>query len=195
MVMYSLLGTYNQRPNLPVLYFGGNQTAGEFYTRIIKGSIQVKNGRDGEDSWTKESDLLVQDKWLQISFVYKSKIMDVYVNGQLLHTFSLGVIGLSKGARLRIGNAGLKNDYVRELRFWSKALTPTEINDYLYLPVNPEMPNLEMYVPFDKEHGAKDISLNAAISGFDENGSMTFIDNVKFPSETLIIEELENKPE
>ncbi|MEG0889701.1 MAG: DUF1735 domain-containing protein [Bacteroides sp.] len=190
---YSMLGTYNDRPNLTIVYFGGpNPNAGAFYTRIIKGKLQVQSGRDGDDSWTRETDLIQGKRWIQITFVYNRKKMDIYINGELIHTFALGNIGISKGNGIALGNGGLRSgDYFRELRFWSKALTPQEINNYLYLPLDPQTPNLEMYLPLTKEVGIKDISHNNNKVEIFSGAQYQFIENVLFPSLELAFDKEE----
>lgn len=190
---YSMLGTYNDRPNLTIVYFGGpNPNAGAFYTRIVKGKLQVQSGRDGDDSWTRETDLIQGKRWIQITFVYNRKKMDIYINGEMVHTFALGNIGISKGNGIALGNSGLRaGDYFRELRFWSKALTPQEINNYLYLPLDPKTPNLEMYLPLTKEVGIKDISLNNNKVEIYSGAKPEFIENVLFPSLELTFDKKE----
>ncbi|MEG0464732.1 MAG: hypothetical protein RR592_12800, partial [Bacteroides sp.] len=87
---------------------------------------------------------------------------------------------------------GLRSgDYFRELRFWSKALTPQEINNYLYLPLDPQTPNLEMYLPLTKEVGIKDISHNNNKVEIFSGAQYQFIENVLFPSLELAFDKEE----
>lgn len=54
------------RSNLTTAYLS-NGTGGEFYTRISStAGIQVKNGRDGDDTWTQIP--LQAGKWLIITY-------------------------------------------------------------------------------------------------------------------------------
>ena len=54
---------------------------GDFYTRITNDKgIQIKNGRDGDDTWTNKP--LSNGKWLNISLVHRNaSSISVYVNG------------------------------------------------------------------------------------------------------------------
>ena len=60
-----------------------------------------------------------------------------------------------------VGNSGYHNDYLREIRLWDKALTESEINDYLYLPMDPATPHLISYLPLSKEMETKDLKAPA----------------------------------
>lgn len=171
------------RDNLNVGYFGGQE--GGFYTRIYgsKG-IQVKNGRDGDDTWTQKS--LPANKWLQITFVYKDQTVSVYVNGVLQKTFGTTKIFHKEGSSFSIGNDKY-DDYLREVRFWSKPLTETEILENLYLPLDPNTEALESYLPLTKEAGLTDLTPHNNIVTKHAQTRVQWIENVKFPSDELVI--------
>lgn len=186
---------------------GSNQTTmsiqsgtGDFYTRIrADKGIQLKHGRDGEDTWTQKP--LSVNKWLHLSFVYKnSSQVSIYVNGELLKTFITSPIYFSnqKKCCLFIGNTTYTGVYIREARMWSKALTEGEIVDKEYLPQDPKDPDLIMYMPFTKEEGdeMKELTGNWEISDFrsldiwdEDPAKITYIENVLFPTEELTIVE------
>ncbi len=65
---------------------------GDFYTRITNDKgIQIKNGRDGDDTWTNKP--LSNGKWLNISLVHRNaSSISVYVNGELQKTFETSPI-------------------------------------------------------------------------------------------------------
>ena len=139
------------RSNLTTAYLS-NGTGGEFYTRISStAGIQVKNGRDGDDTWTQIP--LQAGKWLHITYVHKDKKTTVYVNGKVQKVFENSAITFGENSMIIVGNSGYWNDYLREIRLWDKALTESEINDYLYLPMDPETPHLISYLPLSKEAG------------------------------------------
>lgn len=192
-VIYSSL----TRRNLTTAWID-DHGGGEFYTRIanIPGyeghgvGIQVKNGRDGADTWTQKP--LKAGEWLHISYVYKNQTVSVLINGELHKTFETTPIYLKNTPKSgwTVGNDSYSNDYIRELRFWDKALTQAEINDKLYLPQDPETPGLIMYMPITKESALEELTGNWNVTK-GSNTTMEYIDNVIFPAEKLIIEEPE----
>lgn len=179
--LYSSLTRSNQ-----TTAFIANWAGSEFYTRInATTGIQVKNGRDGDDTWTKVP--LEPHKWLHISYVHKNNTITVYVNGRVHKVFPTGAIWMSDESWIQVGNGGYNNDYLRELRFWSKALSESEINDMLYTPVSPDTPHLEAYLPLTKEAGTKDLVAPEGTENVEVTGNFEFVENVKFPSDDLVI--------
>lgn len=163
-----------------------NWAGSEFYTRInATTGIQVKNGRDGDDTWTQV--LLSPHKWLHISYVHKDNTVTVYVNGRVHKVFPTGAIWMTDESWIQVGNDGYNNDYLRELRFWSKALSESEINDMLYTPVSPDTPHLEAYLPLTKEVGTKDVVAPEGTDNVVATGKFEYVENVKFPSDDLVI--------
>lgn len=79
-------------------------------------------------------------KWLHITYVHKDKKTTVYVNGKVQKVFENSAITFGENSMIVVGNSGYRNDYLREIRLWDKALTESEINDYLYLPMDPATP-------------------------------------------------------
>ncbi|NYI49044.1 DUF1735 and LamG domain-containing protein [Macellibacteroides fermentans] len=184
------------RSNLTTIYF--NDAKGEFYTRIdATQGIQVKNGRDGADTWTQIP--LQAGKWLNISFVHKDKKTTVYVNGKVQRVFENSTISFNENTHFTIGNTSYNNDYIREVRLWDKALTEAEIIDCLYLPMNPDTPHLISYLPFTKEASKEIDGYKYPIDLKVPDGSnipkrtnptkIIFIENVKFPADELVIVE------
>ena len=173
------------RGNLNAGYF--NDQVGGFYTRINRTTgIQVKNGRDGDDTWTQKP--LKANIWYQISYVYKDQTVSVYVNGELQKTFGTTKIYHQEGSGYNIGNDKY-NDYIREVRFWSKALTETEIFENLYLPLDPNTEALESYLPLTKEAGLTDVTPHGNQVSLHEYSSISWLENVKFPADELEIVE------
>lgn len=163
-----------------------NWAGSEFYTRInATTGIQVKNGRDGDDTWTQVP--LAPHKWLHISYVHKDNTVTVYVNGRVHKVFPTGAIWMTDESWIQVGNDGYNNDYLRELRFWSKALSESEINDMLYTPVSPDTPHLEAYLPLTKEAGTKDVVAPEGTDNVVATGKFEYVENVKFPSDDLVI--------
>lgn len=179
--MYSSL----TRSNLTTAFIS-NWAGSEFYTRINSSQgIQVKNGRDGDDTWTQVP--LQPNKWLHISFVHKDNTVTVYVNGKVHKVFPTGAIWMTDASWIQVGNEGYRGDYLRELRFWSKALTEADINDMLYTPISPNSPNLEAYLPLTKEAGTKDLVAPEGADNVVVTGTFDFVENVKFPADDLVI--------
>lgn len=179
--LYSSLTRSNQ-----TTAFISNWAGSEFYTRInATTGIQVKNGRDGDDTWTQVP--LAPHKWLHISYVHKDNTVTVYVNGKVHKVFPTGAIWMTAESLIQVGNDGYKDDYLREIRFWSKALSESEINDMLYTPVSPDAPHLEAYLPLTKEAGTKDLVAPEGTDNVEVTGKFEFVENVKFPSDDLVI--------
>lgn len=173
------------RSNLTTAFIS-NWAGSEFYTRINSTQgIQVKNGRDGDDTWTQIP--LRPHTWLHIAYVHKDNTVTVYVNGKVQKVFPTGAIWMTEKSLIQVGNDGYKDDHLRELRFWSKALTEAEINDNLYLPLSPDTPHLEAYLPLTKEAGTKDLVAPDEVQNVTVTGTITWIENVKFPAEDLVI--------
>lgn len=176
------------RGNLTTAYIS-NHGGGEFYTRINQTTgIQIKNGRDGDDTWTQKS--LSPNVWLHISYVYREGSISVYVNGELQKTFETTPIYINNNADSGwiIGNEGYRNDYIREVRFWDRALTEAEIIDKLYLPQDPQASGLLMYLPFTVESELEDLTEKWNVTK-GETTTISYVENVIFPSDKLEIEE------
>ena len=173
------------RSNLTTAYLS-NGTGGEFYTRISStAGIQVKNGRDGDDTWTQIP--LQAGKWLHITYVHKDKKTTVYVNGKVQKVFENSAITFGENSMIVVGNSGYRNDYLREIRLWDKALTESEINDYLYLPMDPATPHLSSYLPLSKEMETKDLKAPAGTENVTTKARIEYVENVKFPADELVI--------
>lgn len=69
-----------------------------------------------------------------------------YINGKLHHTFTTSPLEVEKEG-WGFGNSNLSNYYLREVRFWNRALT-SEILDKYYLPEPANSPGLEACFPF-----------------------------------------------
>ena len=183
MVNYSSL----TRGNLTTCYFS-NGAGGELYTRInATQGVQIKNGRDGDDTWTQKP--LKARKWMQISFVYKDQSVSVYVNGELQKTFLTTKLSPKQEKSITIGNGGYRDDYIREFRFFNKALTDTEILENVYQPLSYDTPNLEVYIPFTRETEINDVLDKGTEVELQNSTRIEWVDNVKFPSEELVIVE------
>lgn len=177
--------------NITTFYMNGRAGGGEFYTRIhgTRG-IQVKNGRDGDDTWTYKK--LNTNVWLHISYVYKDASISVYVNGELQKKFETSPIylGSTSDSSWGVASGQYSGVYIREVRFWKKALTEGELIDKLYLPQDPQDPNLLLYVPFTKtdQRNPEELTGNWNITYYgDEQTRVEYIDNVLFPADKLEI--------
>lgn len=68
-----------------------------------------------------------------------------------------------------------------------QALTESEINDYLYLPMDPATPHLISYLPLSKEMETKDLKAPAGTENVTTNARIEYVENVKFPADELVI--------
>ena len=175
-----------------------------FHNRIsATGGLQVKSeGRDGTDTWTNKA--VPEKQWLYVTYVYRKSglvgHLTVYVNGEMQKTFVTSLLYLDKQGRWGFGNSNVKDYYLRELRFWNRALTPAEIQDKSYLPENAKSEGLEAYFPLTKESydettkTFKDLtgkwkwSLAPKIQEGTVNFNYEIVDNVTFPAKSLTIE-------
>lgn len=176
------------RGNLTTGYIS-DHGGGEFYTRISgSAGIQIKNGRDGDDTWTQKP--LNAGDWLNITYVFKDQSVTVYVNGELQKTFPTTPIYLNNtaGSGWTIGNEGYNNDYLREVRFWDRALTEAEIIDKMYLPQDPETPGLLLYMPVTIDTELQELTGNWNVTTA-ATTRVSYVDNVVFPADRLVIEE------
>ncbi|WP_336616555.1 DUF1735 and LamG domain-containing protein [Bacteroides acidifaciens] len=173
-----------------------NPGGGEFYTRITAANgIQVKNGRDGADTWTKKP--LKTNVWLHITYVYKDSSISVYVNGEFQKTFETSPLYMGPNSGWYVGNNTWKKIYLREVRFWDKALKEADILDKLYLPQDVSDPNLQMYAPFAKpdDNGMPlELTGNWTVSYMNPSyvPQLEYIDNVLFPADKLEFKEVDS---
>ena len=124
---------------------------------------------------------------MHITYVHKDKKTTVYVNGKVQKVFENSAITFGENSMIIVGNSGYRNDYLREIRLWDKALTESEINDYLYLPMDPETPHLISYLPLSKEAGIKDLKAPADMENVTTKARIEYVENVKFPADELVI--------
>lgn len=184
---------------------GNNQTSASlagghgFYNRIHQEmGLQVKSeNRDGLDTWSGKP--VVQGEWTHVTYVYKRSglvgKLSLYQNGEFIKTFTTSLM-YPDGEGWGFGNENLRQYYLREFRFWSRALTPAEIMDKYYLPEDPNSPGLEAYFPmtresYDAENGGFQDLTGKWAWRFNEpnvNARWEFTDNVVFPAKKLTIE-------
>lgn len=171
----------------------------EWYTRIsAEGGLQLKMGRDGGDTWTNKP--LKAKQWMQITYTFHRTgtnrgVVSAYVNGELQKSWISDDYSWAKGTReagWRFGGCPWGDDYVREVKMWSKVLSPAEMQEKLYLPEDPKDPNLIFYVPLTRETMDADTNEIQELTGnahvvTKPNTSFEIIDNVIFPNDNLVI--------
>lgn len=136
--------------------FAPDGMEGEIYTRFgdapIKGNLfQVKNQGTQFNSKTEFS----TNKWYHIAIVCDGGKLYMYVNGELDKTLDIPgkVTNLSKD-KFTFGN----QDYLRanvgvsEVRFWTKAISQTQIKDNMFI-INPQTEGLEAYFKLNEGSG------------------------------------------
>lgn len=190
------------RNNMTTASLGGKTG---FYNRISPTSgLQVKSeGRDGDDTWTQKA--IATGEWVHVSYVYRKNgilgNLTIYVNGELQKTFSTSLLYMNDDGHWGFGNNNLRNYYLREVRFWNRALTPAEIQDKYYLPEDPKAEGLEAYFPFSKESYDETTKTFQDLTGkwtwgwadAINKGTVTIkhsiVENIVFPARSLTIEE------
>lgn len=183
---------------------GNNQTTGsmmgrELYTRISKDlGLQMKTeNRDGVDTWTGKP--VKEGEWLHVSYVYRKNglvgNLSIYINGELQKTFVTSLLYLinNPDAGWAFGNSNVSDVYLRELRFWSRALSVAEIMDKYYLPEDAKAPGLEAYFPMTRESFDTETNTFKDLTGkwtweIQEGSQFEIVDNVVFPATQLTIE-------
>ncbi|GIM58457.1 DUF1735 and LamG domain-containing protein [Capnocytophaga canimorsus] len=150
--------------------------------------LQVKDGpADGPTTWTQKK--LETHKWYQITYTFKNNEFKVYLNGELVNTLERFGKKILPGESIYVGNqqeAWSATHYLREVRFWNRALSAAEIKDGLYLPVDPESKGLLIYLPLDKKNGFNNLTkFNVEVKA---PTNVEWIENVKFPAEKLEIQ-------
>lgn len=192
--------------NQSLINFRGGAGSNWWYTRVGKNSLQVKD-LDADGDATHINQEVKLNTWYQISFVYKENNLRVYVNGKLAKTFVRPNLRFVKGegGAIAVGNSGNADsrDYrIREVRVWNRALTEAEINADLYLPVDPNSEGLLVYLPLNKKTGFKNQTKYNNKVSFGKEGhnpktdnplkeediTVEWTENVKFPAEGLVIE-------
>lgn len=189
---------------------GNNQTTGSlsssagFYNRISKtGGLQIKSeGRDGPDTWTNKP--VNEGEWLHVSYVYRKNglvgKLSVYVNGELQKTFTTSLLYIDdkEGSGWGFGNSNVSRYYLREVRYWNRALTAAEIQDKYYLPEDPSANGLEAYFPMTIDSYDEDGKTFTDLTGkwtctINDGSDYEIIDHVVFPAKKLQIEKPEEK--
>lgn len=173
-----------------------------YYGRLLPKGIQIKDGGTDTDFHLPGGETIKTGRWYQITFVItQDKKMKIYFDGKLEQTLDRSIPGISKEKKMRsfaVGNADYQYSHkykIREIRLWSRALTEAEINDNLYLPVDPNSEGLVAYVPLnnptegfvDKSKYNNTITFSVPTKeDFERN--IVWTQNVKFPAERLVIE-------
>lgn len=130
---------------------------GEIYTRFgdapIEGNrLQIKN----QGSQMNSNMLFNKDTWYHLAFVNDGTKITIYVNGVKDSESTMKGIAtnLSKD-KFTFGTTEhylVANVKVSELRFWTKAITPTQIQNNMF-NVNPESDGLEAYWRLNEGEG------------------------------------------
>lgn len=84
-------------------------------------------------------------EWYMLAFWYDGKTTKVFVNGEEvasreIRTGAYSVTGLWIGDR---------NEFIREVRFWKKAVNPTEIKKNMWKTIDPKSDGLLFYYPLN----------------------------------------------
>lgn len=156
------------------------------YMTLYSGSLTlfaVGGGKMGLNQPKFKDFVFTAKKWYQISISFKEEggrpNLRLYVNGELAYQ-SVWPAKVDEWPIIFLGNGSFKG-YVRELRFWSRALTAGEINETIWF-ADPKSEGLEVYLPLSTD-------LKGNIEGKENDwinistGAMHFNDTFTFPSE------------
>ncbi|AFL98009.1 BT_3987 domain-containing protein [Ornithobacterium rhinotracheale] len=146
-------------------------------TQFTPSGGKLKFNQPGFEDFTFEA-----GKWYNISLVYQGGNLSFYVNGELAYKSAWGAVPDWTG--MHLGN-GSFNGYAREIRFWSKPLTPEEINSTMYF-ADPAADGLEVYLPLNKEVGYSNVAKgkeDSYVISFDSGASAS---SINFETEVTI---------
>lgn len=155
------------------------------YMTLYSGSLTLfaGNGKEWFNQPKFKEFIFKKDTWYHLAVSYKEEngkpYLSMYLNGELAYK-GLWPRKVDEWPILFLGNSGF-NGYVRELRFWSRALTQGEINSTLWF-ADPKSEGLEVYMPFSKDK-------KTIIKGKEEDwidistGTVDFETKFTFPAE------------
>ena len=140
---------YNQNNRSIVGTKAVGEPLNEIYTRfgdvtIRPNQLQIKTGASQIDI---PADKLSAKpgEWYMLAFWYDGKTTKVFVNGvevasREIRTGAYSVTGLWIGG---------SNELIREVRFWKKAVNPTEIKKNMWKTIDPKSEGLLFYYPLN----------------------------------------------
>lgn len=159
----------NPRTNTDSRLWNTVESNGKFLLRYGASSTLFFNTAEGKDFVYKAAGSTPTDatKWYHMAMTYKKEdgrpILKIYINGKLMCDTPSPVI-VDDFPLICFGNGRTKG-WVREIRFWSKALTEGQVASTQYF-VKPDSEGLELYVPFNEqpweEVGGKRVIKNAS---------------------------------
>lgn len=169
-LMYPNLRTSSESPLYMTLY-GGSLT------------LFAAGGKVGLNQPKFKDFVFKANKWYHMAISFKNEggrpNLRLYINGELAYK-SIWPKKVDEWPIIFLGNNNF-NGHVRELRFWSRALTEGEINETLWF-ANPKSKGLEVYLPLSKDmHGIIEGKENDWIDI--SEGTVRFDDVFTFPVE------------
>lgn len=143
----------NPRVNTHSILWNTVQDGGNFLMRYGAAATLVFNTPEGEKfKFEAAGTNPTADKWYHFTMTYKQvngrPHLNIYVNGKMMFDSPSPVI--AESFPLVCFANGTSVGYVREIRFWSKALTAGQAAATQYF-VKPDADGLELYVPFNEE--------------------------------------------
>ncbi|MDO5105974.1 LamG-like jellyroll fold domain-containing protein [Capnocytophaga sp.] len=142
----------NPRHNTHSLLWNTVQSNGKFLLRFGAAATLDFNTNKGKNfKFEPSGDNPTADKWYHMAMTYKTidgrPYLKIYVNGELMFDSPSPVI-VRQLPIVCFGN-GTTKGYVREVRFWSKALTQGQVIATQYF-AKPDSDGLELYLPFNE---------------------------------------------
>ncbi len=138
-LMYPNLRTTSDSPLYMTLY-GGSLT------------LFAAGGKVGLNQPAFKDFVFKEKKWYHMAISFKEEggrpNLRLYINGQLAYQ-SVWPRKVDEWPIIFLGNGSFQG-YVRELRFWRRALTEGEINETLWF-ANPKTEGLEVYLPLSTD--------------------------------------------
>lgn len=143
----------NPRVNTASILWNTVQGGGNFLMRYGASATLVFNTPEGEKfRFEAAGTNPTADKWFHFTMTYKQvngrPHLNIYVNGKMMFDSPSPVI--AESFPLVCFANGTSIGYVREIRFWSRALTEGQAAATQYF-VKPDAEGLELYVPFNEQ--------------------------------------------
>ncbi|MCK0204751.1 BT_3987 domain-containing protein [Ornithobacterium rhinotracheale] len=118
-------------------------------TQFTPSGSKFKFNQAGYENFTFE-----ENKWYNISLVYQAGSLSFYVNGNLAYKSPWDPVDNWTG--IKLGNETF-NGYAREIRFWNRPLSASEVNSTMYF-ADPSAEGLEVYLPLNRENQTENIA-------------------------------------
>ncbi|MEM1327448.1 MAG: LamG-like jellyroll fold domain-containing protein [Bacteroidota bacterium] len=150
----------NTYGNIIARHFQGSN--GYIFQCGANGRLAFRVGEGSTIVVVEKANALVTDRWQHVVGVIGGKLMQLYVDGELVATTTTNATIANPSSQLRIGdNANLTNSFdgeIGELRIWGVARPSSSIRDQRFLNLNGDESGLLAYFPMEDEDSSSTIT-------------------------------------